>query len=54
MKFINVTDKNFEDIFLVSAKYEQWQYVKHHIFDMLPLLIRSIFQSPFWCMKMII
>lgn len=34
MKFINVTDKNFEDIFLVSAKYEQWQYVKHHIFDM--------------------
>lgn len=34
MKFVNVTDKNFEDIFLVSAKYEQWQYVKHHIFDM--------------------
>lgn len=34
MKFVNVTDKNFEDIFLVSAKYEQWQYVKHQIFDM--------------------
>ena len=34
MKFINVTDKNFEDIFEVSAKYEQWEYVKHHIFDM--------------------
>lgn len=33
MKFINVTDKNFEDIFQVSAKIEQWQYVKHHIFD---------------------
>lgn len=34
MKFINVTDKNFEDIFQISAKYEQWEYVKHHIFDM--------------------
>jgi len=34
MRFINVTDKNFEDIFMVSAKYEQWEYVKHHIFDM--------------------
>lgn len=34
MKFINVTDKNFEDIFQVSAKFEQWRYVKHHIFDM--------------------
>ena len=34
MKFVNVTDKNFEDIFEVSAKYEQWEYVKHHIFDM--------------------
>ena len=32
MKFVNVTDKNFEDIFMVSAKFEQWEYVKHHIF----------------------
>ena len=34
LKFCYVTDKNFEDIFEVSAKYEQWEYVKHHIFDM--------------------
>lgn len=34
MKFVNVTNNNFEDIFNVSAKYEQWEYVKHHIFDM--------------------
>lgn len=34
MRFVNVTDKNFEDIFAVSAKFEQWEYVKHHIFDM--------------------
>ena len=34
MKFVYVTNENFEDIFEVSAKYEQWQYVKHHIFDM--------------------
>lgn len=34
MRFVNVTDKNFEDIFMVSAKFEQWEYVKHHIFDM--------------------
>lgn len=34
MRFEYVTDKNFEDIFMVSAKYEQWNYVKHHIFDM--------------------
>lgn len=34
MRFLNVTDKNFEDIFMVSAKFEQWEYVKHHIFDM--------------------
>ncbi len=34
MKFVHVTNENFEDIFEVSAKYEQWQYVKHHIFDM--------------------
>ena len=34
MKFINITNKNFEDIFQVSAKFEQWEYVKHQIFDM--------------------
>ena len=34
MKFVNVTDRNFEEIFEVSAKFEQWEYVKHHIFDM--------------------
>lgn len=34
MKFVYVTNKNFEEIFAVSAKYEQWEYVKHHIFDM--------------------
>ncbi len=34
MRFVNVTDENFEDIFMVSAKFEQWEYVKHHIFDM--------------------
>ena len=34
MRFEYVTDKNFEDIFAVSAKFEQWKYVKHHIFDM--------------------
>ena len=28
MRFEYVTDKNFEDIFMVSAKYEQWNYVK--------------------------
>lgn len=34
MRFVNVTDKNFEDIFMVWAKFKQWEYVKHHIFDM--------------------
>lgn len=34
MKFVFVTNHNFEDIFEVTAKYEQWNYVKHHIFDM--------------------
>lgn len=34
MKFINITDKTFEDIFQVSAKFEQWEYVKHQVFDM--------------------
>lgn len=34
MRFVNITNENFEDIFQVTAKYEQWEYVKHHVFDM--------------------
>lgn len=34
MKYVFVNDNNFEDIFGVSAKYEQREYVKHHVFDM--------------------
>ena len=34
MKFVTITNENFEDIFQVSAKFEQWEYVKHHVFDM--------------------
>ena len=34
MNFVYVTNQNFEDIFEVSAKYEQWKYVNHQIFDM--------------------
>ena len=34
MKYEFVKDNNFEDIFEVSAKYEQWAHVKHQIFDM--------------------
>ena len=51
MRFVSITNENFEDIFQVSAKYEQWEYVKHHIFDMVnnyvAVMNREYFPLPF-------